>query len=274
MDFGILLIGIQTAMPELPDVEVFRKYAEKHAMNKKITDVEYKDPMQILESSKRKITRNVKGKKFTDSARLGKHMFLKSGENNWLAMHFGMTGDLKYFNTGDDEPDFAKVIFKFGNDHGLAVISKRKLGALEITGDPDEYRKENDIGIDALDCSFEEFKTALKGKRGGIKNVLMDQGRMAGIGNIYSDEILFQEKLHPKFKFEKLNEKGLKSLYNTIKRVMKTAIRHDAVPSDLPDSYLLPHRKKGESCPKCEGEVKRIKINGRGCFVCPKCQKR
>jgi formamidopyrimidine-DNA glycosylase len=260
-------------MPELPDVEVYKKYVEKHAMNKKITSIEYNDSKQLLESSKQEISRNVKGAKFTSSKRLGKHLLLQVDDKKWLAMHFGMTGDVKYFKNDEKEPQYSKVIFAFNNDHKLSIISKRKLGALAIAENTESYAKEYDIGIDAWQCSYGDFKEALEGKRGGIKNVLMDQSRVAGIGNIYSDEILYQVKIHPKFKFEKLDEKALKSLYNTIQRVLKTAINHKANPKDFPNHYLLKHRKEGEDCPDCKGKIEKIEINGRGCYICPKCQK-
>lgn len=261
-------------MPELPDVEVMRQYAEEHAMDRKVTGIEYKDSKEILESTKQKISRNIKSERFTDSRREGKHLLLKTKSGKWLAMHFGMTGDLKYFRTGKDEPEYSKLILHFDNGHSLSYISGRKLGKISITDDPEAYKSDLDIGIDALKCSFGEFRDALEGKRGSIKNVLMDQSRVAGIGNIYSDEILYQEKLHPKYRFEKLDEKGLKSLHSTIRRALKTAINHNADPSDLPGHYLLPHRNEGEKCPDCKGKIKKIKINGRGTFICPQCQKK
>jgi formamidopyrimidine-DNA glycosylase len=260
-------------MPELPDVEVFRQYAEKHAMNKKISDVEYTDAGEVLKSSKQKITRSLKGQKFIKTERTGKHMFLKTGEGRWLAMHFGMTGYLYYLDDGEKQPGFSKVIIRFEGGDKLSYVSKRKLGHIQITDDLQEYKRENDIGTDALNCSFEAFSKALENKRGGIKNALMDQSRISGIGNIYSDEILFQEKLHPKFKFEDLGTKELRSLHKTIQQVMKTAISKKANPSELPRNYLLPHRTEGEDCPGCKGKVRKIKINGRGSYFCPDCQR-
>jgi formamidopyrimidine-DNA glycosylase len=264
---------IRYIMPELPDVEVFRHYAQEHAMNKKIGDVEYTDAAEVLESSKQKITRSLKGHKFTRTERTGKHMFLKTDEGRWLAMHFGMTGYLRYRKKGEKQPDYSKMIIRFEGGDKLSIVSKRKLGQIEITDDPQEYKKNNHIGMDALDCSFEDFRKALENKRGGIKNALMDQSRVSGIGNIYSDEILFQEKLHPKYKFEDLGTKELRSLHKTMQRVMKTAISNEAKPSELPRNYLLPHRKEGEDCPGCKGKVSKIKINGRGAYFCPDCQK-
>ncbi len=260
-------------MPELPDVEVFRQYAEKHAMNKKISGVEYNDAEKVLKSSGQTLSRTLKGQTFTQSRRTGKHMFLKTGDNHWLAMHFGMTGYLEYWKEGEQQPGYSKVIIGFEGGDNLSFISKRKLGYIEITDDTEDYRRENGIGIDALDSRFSDFRKALEDKRGGIKNVLMDQRRISGIGNIYSDEILFQERRHPKQRFEELDEEELKSLHNTIHGVLKTAINKHARPSDLPGSYLLPNREEGQECPRCKGKIRKIKINGRGAYYCPDCQK-
>lgn len=277
MDFVSIHTWITTlvrkAMPELPDVEVFRQHAEKHAMNKTIRGVAYNDAGKLLKSPEQTISRALKGQKFTRSSRTGKHMFLKTGEDRWLAMHFGMTGYLKYWKDTDKRSDFSKVIIGFEEGSNLSFVSKRKLGEMKITDDPEDYRRENGLGMDALDIPFSEFRKSLEDKRGSIKNVLMDQSRVSGIGNIYSDEILFQEKWHPKQRFEKLDEEALRSLHKTIHRVLKTAINRDARPSDLPANYLLPNREEGKKCPACEGKISKIKINGRGVYFCPDCQK-
>lgn len=259
-------------MPELPDVEVFRQYAEKHALNKEITSITWRDADQILKSSRQKISRTLKGEKFKQSKRKGKHMFLRSGSGDWLVLHFGMTGHLKYFDLQKDTPAYAKVIFRFKIKHGLACISKRKLGGISITEDPEQFSKENDLGPDALECSYNEFREALEGKRGSVKNALMDQRCISGIGNIYSDEILFREKLHPKHNFSKLEEKALKSLFNSTQAVLKKAIEKEADPSRIPKTWLLPRREEGKPCPGCGGEIKKIKVNGRGTYLCPSCQ--
>ncbi|MFW6224260.1 MAG: Fpg/Nei family DNA glycosylase [Bacteroidota bacterium] len=258
-------------MPELPDVEIFRQHAEKHALNKKIESVDYEDAQQVLKSSKQLISRSLNGNVFTQTLRNGKHILMKISNNKWLAMHFGMTGYLETSEKNKPKPKYTKLSVDFGN-HRLNYISKRKLGALEITGSPAEYSKTHNLGKDALECSRDEFSRAFKNKRGGIKNALMDQSAVAGIGNIYSDEILFQEKIHPKQKIEKLTDKSFNSLFNTTKRVMKMAIKKDAQPSQLPASYLLPNREEGRDCPRCGGSIKKIRVNGRGCFICPSCQ--
>ncbi len=260
-------------MPELTDVEIFRQHAKKHALEKKIESVDYHDADQVLKSSKQMISRNLKGNSFIQTVRNGKHLFMKISNHKWLAMHFGMTEYLLTSEKNKETPKYAKLSVYFDNQR-FSYISKRKLGVLEITGSPRDYNEQNNIAKDVLEMSRDEFKNAFKNKRGGIKNALMDQRVIAGVGNIYSDEILFQEKVHPKQKIEKLTDKSLNSLFNTTKRVMKMAIKKDAKPLKLPSSYLLPSREEGNDCPKCEGKIEKIKVNGRGCFICPACQKK
>jgi formamidopyrimidine-DNA glycosylase len=101
----------------------------------------------------------------------------------------------------------------------------------------------------------------------------MDQSLFSGIGNIYSDEILFQARIHPKRKVNDLSKKEKTALYRKTGRVLETAIERMSGPGTFPAHFLLPRRNEGEKCPYCEGTVEKIKISGRGCFICPSCQK-
>jgi formamidopyrimidine-DNA glycosylase len=108
-----------------------------------------------------------------------------------------------------------------------------------------------------------------------LKTTLMNQGVMAGIGNVYSDEILYQARLHPRTKVNALEEGDLRRLYDCMQEVLDTAIACRAVPEDFPDSYLTPLRgKAGTQCPGCGGEIERIEVSGRGAYYCPECQKK
>ncbi len=259
-------------MPELPDVEVFREYASEHALNQKINDIEYFDE-RMLKSSKQMISKSLKGESFSECRRKGKYLLLKCN-SRWLVLHFGMTGSLKYYENGGDPPEYAQLVMNFDNHHALAYISKRKLGRIEIADDIGEFARQHDIGEDALRIDWEDFYHIMSKKKGSIKGALMDQSKVSGIGNIYADEILFQEKIHPKAEIGNLDEDSLKSLYKTMRRVMRIAIRHHADPNDLPRDYLLANRSEGRDCPVCNGRIKKITVNGRGTYICPKCQKK
>jgi len=110
-----------------------------------------------------------------------------------------------------------------------------------------------------------------------VKSALMDQSLMAGIGNIFADEILFQARVHPATKLDRLEKAEIERLYRAIKDVLETAIAHGAGSEQfldrLPAGYILPQRKKGGRCPRCGAEIECLKIGGRTSYFCPRCQR-
>ena len=257
-------------MPELPDVEIYRQTAEKAKQNKisKVTSHDKK----FDRVNEKEINKQFKNKTITGTERRGKHLFLFSNDNAIMIMHFGMTGDLHYIKKNDDLPDYTKLELEFDNDDKLVYISKRKLGFVEVTDKLERFIEENEIGNDALNLSKSEFIDSIKSKKSMVKSALMDQSITSGIGNVYSDEILFQCGLHPKTKTTDLEEKDWEQLYACMKKVMETAIKNEARPSQLPDDFLTKHRSEEEKCPKCDGHIEKIKISGRGMYYCPSCQ--
>jgi len=183
-------------MPELPEVETFKRYLDKTSLNqiiKNITVIDHR-VLNIDEESLKKLIIN---NKFESSIRHGKYLLINIGKN-YLIMHFGMTGDLEYYNKKEDEPKYSKVIFHFNNDFNLAYISRRMFGRLDVADSVEEFIETRNLGPDAYKMSLEEFKQALKRRTGITKTILLNQSFVAGIGNIYSDEILFRTKLYPK----------------------------------------------------------------------------
>ncbi len=257
-------------MPELPDVEIFRKVAEK-AKNSAIDDFEILDK-KFVEISGNDFNKNLKGNKFKEVLRRGKYLFLKPDSNSAVVMHFGMTGFLKYLKEDEDAPDYTKCSFHFKNKHKLHYISKRKLGHIQFAGNLEEFIKKKELGPDALEINESDFVAVLKGKNSMLKTALTDQSAIAGIGNVYADEILFQAKLHPKMQTGKLRDADLKELYNITRKVLEKAVEKNAEVGKLPKSYLLPNRKEGADCPKCSGKIKKITVSGRTTLFCPTCQ--
>jgi formamidopyrimidine-DNA glycosylase len=144
---------------------------------------------------------------------------------------------------------------------------------LFLTKGIEEFRKEHDLGTDALNLKEEEFLQLLEGKSRSIKGVLTDQHTLSGIGNVYSDEILYQCKIHPKTKTDTLQKGQKKQLFKEMREVLELAIDREGVRSDFPEGYLIRHRNEGEDCPKCKGKIRKIKISGRSTYFCPSCQK-
>ncbi|MFX0023736.1 MAG: Fpg/Nei family DNA glycosylase [Candidatus Hermodarchaeota archaeon] len=257
-------------MPELPEVETFKKYLDNTSINQVIKSVEVIDN-RVLNVDESDLKRLVTNNQFKSSTRHGKYLLitLKQG---YLIMHFGMTGDLEYYNNEEEDPKYSKVIFRFTNDYNLAYTSRRMFGRLYIAKSFEDFIEKKKLGPDAFKMSLEEFKSALRKRTAILKNALLNQNFVAGIGNIYSDEIMFRTKLHPKSKIDTLDENKIKELFNNIKDVLQFGIDKEGDLSSYPDSFLIPHRKKEEICPICQNEIKSIDLSGRRGYFCPNCQ--
>ena len=262
-------------MPELPDVEIYRKYLESTALNQEISKVDFYCPRVLKEIGEAELKSALKGRKLTAARRHGKHLFAALDDGNWLVLHFGMTGFLVYFKDPEKRPPHVCMHLSFCNGYGLAYDCQRKLGQVSVTGDMKTYVKKLGLGLDALDpeLRFAAFTDRIGKGRAMIKSALMDQERISGIGNIYADEILFQAGIHPKAKAGELQGDALKALFDKRKRVLETAIDRKADPDDFPRTYIIPRRQAGASCPKCHGPIETTKVSGRTTYYCPHCQK-
>ena len=260
-------------MPELPDVEIFKRYLDATALHQKIVDIEVRANRMLKDILPKNFKDALKGKRFESTRRHGKYLFVEL-EKKHMLIHFGMTGRLKYFKKASDDPEYDQVLFRFADGYHLACISKRKLGKIGLIDSPDAFIEEKGLGPDALSIDLPELADILEKAKSFIKSLLMNQRRIAGIGNIYSDEILFRARLHPRKKSDRLKEPDVKRLDRAIETVLHTAIDRKAKPDDLPTSYLIPHRGKNGKCPRCGGDIKRIEVSGRNGWYCSRCQKK
>ena len=257
-------------MPELPDVERFRRYFDSSALHKKITHAEISDE-KIIEkgTSAEKLARDLENREFEHTERFGKYLFIEATDGVTLMMHFGMTGSLEYFSDSG-KPGYSRMVIDFEDGGHLAYVSRRMLGKIAEVGSGEGFIKTKKLGPDALSVSREGFSQIIKKKNAEIKSVLMDQHLMAGIGNVYSDEILYQSGIHPKRKAGSLSEEDIRKIYDVMIRVLREASLREA--GDLPDDWLIPSRAKGNSCP-CGGGVETVRAGGRTSYYCPACQR-
>ncbi|MFX0145547.1 MAG: DNA-formamidopyrimidine glycosylase [Candidatus Hodarchaeota archaeon] len=258
-------------MPELPEVETFKRYLDKTSLNQTIESLKVMDN-RVLNVDEEDLKRFVINNKFESSIRHGKYLLVNLGQG-YLIMHFGMTGDLEYYNKKEEDPKYSKVIFHFNNGFNLSYTSQRMFGKIDIANSVEDFIEKKKLGPDGFKMSLDEFKNALKRRNALIKNALMNQSFVAGIGNIYSDEILFKTNLHPKFKIDRLDESKTKELFDNIKEVLEFGINKEGDLSSYPHHFLIPHRKKKENCPKCNHNIEFIEISGRHSYFCPNCQK-
>jgi formamidopyrimidine-DNA glycosylase len=264
-------------MPELPDVEVFKQYFDATSLHQAITAVHTDKIENMLAGVSRSgMIKKLENRKFTGTRRHGKYLFAATDENQWLMLHFGMTGFLTYFKKTGQKLDHIRLQIDFETQYALAVGSQRRLGRIGIIDDPGAFIRREKLGPDARnDLSSESFEEIIQQGRGKIKSLLMNQHKIAGIGNVYSDEILFQCALHPCTEIKKIRKNSEKKecLDHAISEVLEKSITVRASPEDMPDHFLLPHRKKGGRCPVCSKEVSREKCAGRTSYFCSNCQK-
>lgn len=264
-------------MPELPDVEVFRRHVAATSLHQTIDRTSIEDDRVLEDVTPQALQRRLKHAQFETTRRHGKYLLIELADadaQGWLVLHFGMTGRPQHLKGGRAPPEHTRVLIEFAADEErLAYVSMRMLGKVLLVRDPEELAERKQLGPDALLIGREEFLRRLAKHRGSLKSALMNQSLIAGIGNVYSDEILFQMRLHPSTKLAVLKDDQRKDLYRVMQRVLKTAIRHHVAPDELPSGYLLPHREGDGKCPECGGRLEKVQVSSRNAVYCPHCQR-
>lgn len=270
-------------MPEIPEIERYKHLIKDKGLDTKVIEIKILDEDVISNSESQEIRDILKDSELKKVERIGKYLCISTDNSQSLEWHFGMTG-LPYFFTKENKPDYTRVLLTFESDLKLAFVDARKLGKMCVVKNKDEVISKHHLGVDALSVSAEKFKEVFSQSTAMAKTGLMNQSNICGIGNLYSDEILFQAKIYPKTKLKDLEESKLEELYSTMKSVLTESIKivgkqgntshyHESG-NDFPDDFLIAHRKKGGNCPDCGGEVKNMKIGGRTCYYCLRCQTR
>lgn len=261
-------------MPELPEVERFRRIINKTSMGQTIEVIKLSSPNMLLKTSTKKLRSVLEGNTFTDTVRHGKFLFIMLKKNGSLMLHFGMTGDLVFIKKNQEEAPAKFALhfhFKGGND--LYFTDARKMGKIAWVEDVDEFITKRKYGPDALVIKAQAFIERVRKKRVAIKTALMDQSTVAGVGNEFSDEILFQTKIHPMSIAANLTEAQLKKIYTSMVTIFKEAVKHNADRTKLDHYFFLDNRKAGLTCPRCKSKTELKTIGGRSSYFCPSCQK-
>lgn len=260
-------------MPELPDVEIIKNFIEAHATGKRIRDLKVRDVRSLHEITENELRETLIGKIIKSLSRHGKQLFIFIDPNLYITMHFGMTGNVEIISDLKDIIRFERVSFFLSSGERLAFIDQRILGKIGLTSSRNEFIKIHKLGPDSLSVTWDEFFNAFHDQNTSIKASLMNQSKIAGLGNVYADEILFQAKIHPLEITDNLSEEKLRTLFTTMKQVLKSAIEFSADRNKFPNSFLITHRNKHSICPRCGGNIAMTKINERSTYFCPHCQK-
>lgn len=275
-------------MPELPEVETIRRELSRKIKGKKIMGAEVHLP-KVLNVSAGKFAEELEGAKIGAIERRAKLLTIRLAGKYNLLVHLKMTGQLVYAPARDKQrPDkYTPVVFRFDDGSRLFYNDMRQFGYIKLLGDRCVEREleRHEFGPEPLGKGFtlEVFKELLgKNKRKKIKPLLMDPKFVVGIGNIYASEVCFAAKVHPERIAGDLEKREIKAIYSAIGKILKKAIEFKGTSSDnyvttsgkkgKYEEMLKVYGREGEKCLRCGGEVKRIKLGGRGTFFCPECQ--
>lgn len=269
-------------MPELPEVQTVLDTLAGKIKNRKIVNIKilYKP---IVECSDRTFKNKLIGQHFRNFKRRGKYLLFEMDDIT-LVSHLRMEG--KYFILDDKTPlsKHDHVIFYLDNGKQLRYNDVRKFGRMELIPKDSDYRVFKQLGPEPFskDFSLSYCKDYLKDKKLPIKQVLLDQSFVAGIGNIYADEILFAMMVNPKRSANKLTDQDIKNLISSTRKILKNAIKAGGTTIRSYTSSLgvtgrfqlkLNVHTMNE-CKCCGKQIQKIVVGGRGTYYCPKCQKK
>ncbi|KAA9007029.1 Fpg/Nei family DNA glycosylase [Histidinibacterium aquaticum] len=255
-------------MPELPECEQNRRRVEAGALNRTITAVRLGNDTKSVDLPGAEERSRFEGRQFTEARRHGKAIFAGSATGPWIAVSLGMTGSLRVWDEADGPPDYTRITFEFEGGARLGFRCPRKLGSVTVIEDPDRYIEETGLGPDALEASAETLADRLGTGKGAIKSALMSQKKIAGIGNLWSDEALFQCGIAPDAETGSLSDDQRLKLTRTAQDVMQTILDIDTDYSRIPDDWLKPHRTAGADCPRCGGTIEKMTVGGRTAHYC------
>ncbi len=270
-------------MPELPEVETVRRVLLNNLANLKINDVIVRYD-NIIDQDKYEFIKNVKNKTIIDILRRGKFLIFKL-DKGYIISHLRMEGKYFYVENNSLDNKHIHVIFKLSNNYDLLYQDVRKFGRMLYIED-DIYNKLplSKVGIDLIldkQIDYDQIYAKIINKALLIKETLLDQSIIAGLGNIYVDEVLFASKIRPDTLSKDITMDQLKSIINESKRIFDLAIENKGttirsytsslnVKGNYQD-FLMVHTK--EYCKICNSKIEKIKIGGRTTYFCKNCQK-
>jgi formamidopyrimidine-DNA glycosylase len=254
-------------MPELPDVESYRRFVQRRGLRRLIRRIDTLDPTRVEGARPADLARRLAGRSFRRATRHGKWLFLET-DGPALALHFGMTGDLAFPERGENVR-YARLSIEFADGARLIFQDQRRFGRISITDDPEEFVRRKELGPDAARIDLRDWLERLEAERGGVKASLLGQRLVAGLGNLWVDELLFQAGVHPRATWSQVGEEQRRDLFAVMKRILRTALTRRTPPA----SYLLPNRSPAGKCPRDGSRWRIATIAGRTTYWCPRHQR-
>lgn len=289
-------------MPELPEVETIVRDLKKEVLHRTFIDIWTDTENMIKKDTFEGLKKKLIGKEIIGARRRAKNILIDLSDNYVLLIHQKIAGHLLFgkwklekgrWIAEKDGPlltdqinNYIHVVFSLDDKNQIALSDARKFAKVELWKREELEASEDflKLGPEPLEKDFTliDFKKLFEKKKGKIKQVLMDQNFISGIGNIYASEILFKSKINPEEEIKNLNDNDLKEMYDAMREILEKAIelKGDSF-SDYRTLYgekggaqgmNKVYQKEGKVCPRCGGIIKRITQGGRGTFFCPECQ--
>jgi len=268
---------------ELPELTVLSQQMNKELTGKRISSVEVSNP-KALNMSYEQFKKNVQGKTVQAVENRGKWLFIRLGSDYTLLFNPGMGADVIHFKAGDRLPEKYNIKFTLNDKSGFTIrvwwfcylhlMPSDKIGEHKLAGK---------LGISPLDkeITLDYFRKMLKDKKGNIKAFLIDQKNIAGIGNVYIQDTLFNARLHPQRAISSLSDKEIEALYKSMQAVLKESIKLGGLAYEKDfygnkgkfgmDQFKVGY-KEGKPCPICGTTIQKIKTGSTSTFICPKDQ--
>lgn len=274
-------------MPELPEVQTVIEYLKKQVLNQTIKDVKIYHPKLLKNASVQEFTEFMVGEKFEKLGRKGKFLLFYLSNNKSFVVHLRMEGKL-FAQPKDSQPNLPQLLAEIElDDYVLRYYDTRKFGTFEIlnTHDLTKLPSVNKLAMDAIDDDFTGvyLYDRIHHLKSKIKNLLLDQSIVAGIGNIYVNEILFDTNINPTREANTLTLKECNAIAHSAKKILNESIKHSGttihtfkvndVQAGGYQEFLQVHGKRKKPCPRCGQPIAFTKVNGRGTYYCPRCQK-
>lgn len=273
-------------MPELPEVETIRSQLAPHLEGRRFTAVEIRDYRWTLPVEPGLLAQELTGARIQRLSRLGKYMIWELDRDRYLIVHLRMTGSLLF----NPEPGsrHVSVVFELDDGSRLLYTDPRRFGTGRLIigrAAKDAYLAQR-LGVEPFTAAFTAsyLRDQARGRTAPVKSFILDQRRIAGIGNIYADEALHRAGVHPLRPAGRLTLAQWRRMKDAIEVALQAGIdskgasiddfRHvDGARGTFQDSFLV-HTREGEPCPDCGQEIRKLVVGGRGTYVCERCQPR
>lgn len=269
-------------MPELPEVEAVTRRVRRMAAGARILTSGCYRPGMTAPQAPEFIRRGVRGNRILAVERRGKNVLLQLEGGRWLRVHLRMTGNLTVIPDSRLRPVTARVWFDLEDGRALILDDPRALGRVTLHREPELQEIFSSLGPEPLGSEFtpEAFAERAGKSRKPAKLWLMDQQTVAGLGNIYAAEVLFQAAVHPLREARRISAAKLQSLHAAIVETLRLAINSAIIAYERPGGFtegevfpVAVYGREGERCLRCSCLIRRMKQAGRSTYYCPGCQK-